>query len=187
MKSIKLILISLAFISLSACGDDDQPIIEEPKVYHTVDQMGRPAINTVFNFFGNSDVKNGFNEILPSEGKSKNSNHFKGILDALQTYIFLDPNSYENILGANNQTLAEILAADVLSCDLSKSPSSYGTLNGRTLDDDVIDITLTLAFSDQSSEGADNPVKDGVSTDNVDSNDRTHSNSFPYIASSHSN
>ncbi|MEP0987130.1 DUF4331 family protein [Ekhidna sp.] len=186
MENIRLIFLFISIVSFSSCGNDDgSNVVEEQKVYNTVDQMGRPAINTVFNFFGSSATKNSFNEILPSEGKAESSDHFKGILEALQAYIFLDPTSYENILGTNNQTLAEILSVDVLTCDLSKSPSSYATLNGRGLGDDVIDVTLALAFADQSAAGEDNPVKDGVSTDNVDSNDKSHSNNFPYIASAH--
>lgn len=185
MENVRLIMVLFSALFLGACSDDEPAMDEKQLVYNTVDQMGRPAINTVFNFFGTSEVKNSFNEILPSEGNAANSAHFKGILDALQTYIFLDPSSYENILKTDNETLAGILAVDVLTCDLSKSPSSYASLNGRALEDDVIDVTLALAFADQSDAGKDNPVKDGVSTDNVDSNDKNHSTNFPYIASAH--
>ncbi|MEP1035085.1 DUF4331 family protein [Ekhidna sp.] len=64
------------------------------------------------------------------------------------------------------------------------SLSSYATLNGRTLDDDINDVTIALVFNDQL-EAGDNTVKAGLSTDCVDGNDKPHSNSFPYIASSH--
>lgn len=183
IKKSPIVLALGALLIFSACGDDNGGVVPDPDVYVTVDQMGRPAINTVFNFFGTAEVKNGYNLTLPSSGSS-NSAAFKGILDALQTYIFLDPATFENILGIDNTALAGVLAVDVLSSDKTAA-SSYGTLNGRALADDVIDVTLLLAFADQSEEGADNPVKDGVSSDNVDANDKAFSTTFPYLATPH--
>jgi hypothetical protein len=151
--------------------------------YATADQMGRPAINTVFNFFGSAEVKNGYNKTLPFAGSS-NAAAFKGIFDALQTYIFLDPTEFENILGIDNAALSGVLAVDVLGSDKA-SASAYGSLNGRALGDDVIDVTLLLAFADQSAAGANNPVKDGVSSDNVSANDKAFSSTFPYLATPH--
>lgn len=182
IKSISMVLSLVGLLVFSSCGNDDGPQIELA-TYTTVDQMGRPAINTVFNFFGSADVKNGYNETLPSNG-SANATAFAGILDALQTYIFLDPEQFENILGIGNDALAGVLAVDVLQSD-KNSATAYGTLNGRALDDDVVDVTLILAFSDQSEAGADNEVKDGLVSDNVQSNDKSFSNSFPYLASPH--
>ncbi len=186
MKKIKSISIALSLVAMlvfSSCGNDDGGVQIELDTYATVDQMGRPAINTVFNFFGSADVKNGYNETLPSNG-SANTTAFAGILNALQTYIFLDPAEFENILGIGNDALAGVLAVDVLQSD-KNSATAYGALNGRALGDDVVDVTLILAFSDQSAAGSDNQVKDGLISDNVDSNDKSFSNSFPYLASPH--
>ncbi len=186
MKKIKSILIACAIVTtigLSSCNDDEGGMEMESAAYATVDQMGRPGINTVFNFFGTAAVKNGYNTTLPSNG-SNNATAFAGILDALQTYIGLDPNEFENILGIGNDALAGVLAVDVLQSD-KNAASAYGTLNGRTLSDDVIDVTLILAFGDQSSAGAGNTVKDGLVSDNVDANDKSFSNSFPYLATPH--
>ncbi|WP_436514685.1 DUF4331 family protein [Ekhidna sp. To15] len=182
-NNIYAMLSIMALLVFSSCGDDDGDIQMELDTYATVDQMGRPAINTVFNFFGTADVKNGYNSTLPSNG-SANAAAFAGILDALQTYIFLDPEQFENILGIDNDALAGVLAVDVLQSD-KNSATAYGALNGRALSDDVIDVTLLLAFADQSDAGADNPVKDGVSSDNVDANDKSFRSSFPYLASPH--
>ncbi|MEO9872193.1 DUF4331 family protein [Ekhidna sp.] len=157
-------------------------IVENPS-YETADQMGRPAINTVFNFFGTAEVKNGYNETLPSNG-SDDATAFAGILDALQTYIGLDPEQFENILGIGNDALAGVLAVDVLQSDKG-SATAYGSLNGRALADDVIDVTLTLAFGDQSTAGEANAVKDGLVSDNVGANDKSFTNSFPYLADPH--
>lgn len=185
MKKIKSIaLFAIALFVMASCGDDDSGNMEpEADTYATVDQMGRPAINTVFNFFGDATVKNGYNSTLPSNG-SMNATAFAGILDALQTYIFLDPEQFENILGIDNDALAGVLAVDVLQSD-KNAATAYGTLNGRALSDDVIDVTLILAFSDQSEAGADNQVKAGVISDNVDANDKAFGTSFPYLASPH--
>lgn len=176
-------LFALSLLAFTSCGNDDGDIQVELDTYVTVDQMGRPAINTVFNFFGTADVKNAYNNTLPSNG-SNNATAFAGILDALQTYIFLDPEQFENILGIDNDALAGVLAVDVLQSD-KNAATAYGTLNGRALSDDVIDVTLLLAFSDQSAAGADNQVKAGLISDNVDANDKTFSSSFPYLASPH--
>lgn len=181
-KKLGALTMIASVLTLTSCGDDDG-VTPDPDVYTTLDQMGRPAINTVFNFFGTADVKNNYNLTLPSAG-SANSTAFKGILDALQTYIFLDPTQFENILGIGNADLAGVLAVDVLTSDKTAS-SSYGTLNGRALGDDVVDVTLILAFSDQSEAGADNQVKAGVISDNVSSNDKSFSSTFPYLASPH--
>lgn len=183
-RSISAVFALTLIVLVTSCGNDDgSDVVIEPTVYTTIDQMGRPGINTVFNYFGTAEVKNGYNMTLPSQGSS-NADAFKGILDALQTYIFLDPAEFENILGVDNAALAGVLAVDVLQSDKS-SASAYGSLNGRALGDDVIDVTLLLAFADQSEAGADNPVKDGVSSDNVSSNDKAFSSTFPYLASPH--
>lgn len=182
-NKIYAMLSIMALLVFASCGNDDGDIQIEPDTYATVDQMGRPAINTVFNFFGTAEVKNGYNLTLPSNG-SANAAAFTGILNALQTYIFLDPAEFENILGIDNAALAGVLAVDVLQSD-KNSATSYGSLNGRALSDDVLDVTVILAFSDQSDAGADNQVKGGLISDNVDANDKAFSNSFPYLASPH--
>ncbi len=168
--------------ALSSSKASSTITVESP-TYEVADQMGRPAINTVFNFFGDAATKNGYNMTLPSEG-SKNKEAFTGIFNALQTYIFLDPNEFENILGLDNAALSGVLAVDVLGSD-KNSASAYGSLNGRALADDVVDVTLILAFDDQSAAGADNQVKVGVSSDNVSANDKAFSNTFPYLADPH--
>jgi len=149
--------------------------------YNNRDQMGRPAINTVFNFFGDADTKNGYNQTLPSEG-SANAAAFKGIFDALQGYIGLKPDEFINILGIGNEATAGVLAVDVLGSDKTAG-SAYGTLNGRALGDDVVDVTLILAFDDQS--GNTSGLIDGLKSDNVNGNDKAFLNSFPYLAAPH--
>ncbi len=162
--------------------------------YQLADQMGRPGINTVFNFFGSSDIKNAFNKVLPSEGAA-NTMDFKGIFDALQSYIGLDPGTYNNVLGLDNMTTASVLATDVLMSNKT-APSTYGpsdlnniilgqnVLNGRGLADDVIDVTLILAFAGNDL-GAINSTQMGLISDNVSENDKAFLNTFPYLATPH--
>lgn len=163
---------------------------EEPE-YMIADQMGRPAINTVFNFFGDDDAKNGYNMVLPVEGDT-NVMSFTDIFDALQTYIGLDPDTYTNILGLDNATTASVLATDVLGSNKT-APTTYGpsdlnnivvgqnVLNGRGLGDDVIDVTLILTFAgnDLNNLGG---LQPGLISDNVDANDKAFLNEFPYLA-----
>ena len=162
---------------------------EEPE-YMIADQMGRPAINTVFNFFDN-DAKDAYNMVLPVDGDT-NVMSFTDIFDALQTYIGLDPDTYTNILGLDNATTASVLATDVLGSNIT-APTTYGpsdlnnivvgqnVLNGRGLGDDVIDVTLILTFAgnDLNNLGG---LQPGLISDNVDANDKAFLNVFPYLA-----
>ncbi len=52
-------------------------------------------------------------------------------------------------------------------------PADFGVLNGRALDNDVIDTALAVV-----SDG-------GIITDCVDANDVLFSSSFPYLAGPH--
>lgn len=161
--------------------------------FSTDDQMGRPAINTVFNFFGDAATKNGYNATMPADG-NVDSELFKGILDALQGYIGLDASSYTNVLGLDNATTASVLATDVLMSNKDFS-STYGPsdltdlrlgenlLNGRGLNDDVVDVTLILTFGADLANLSD--LQTGLLGDRVPANDKEFSNQFPYLASPH--
>jgi len=161
--------------------------------FATADQMGRPAINTVFNFFGDADAKNGYNQTSPAGGNAEVS-AFQGILDALQGYIGLDPSTYVNVLGLDNATTASVLTTDVLMSNKDFS-STYGPadlndlrlgenlLNGRGLNDDVVDVTLILTFAGDLSNLS--SLQAGLIGDNVSGNDKENSDQFPYLASPH--
>ena len=166
--------------------------VENPS-FTTADQMGRPAINTVFNFFGDAATKNGYNLTTP-DGGNADAAAFQGILDALQGYIGLDPSTYVNVLGLDNATTASVLSTDVLMSHKNFS-STYGPsdlndlrlgenlLNGRGLNDDVVDVTLILTFAGDLSNLS--SLQTGLIGDNVSGNDKTHSDQFPYLASPH--
>ena len=100
--------------------------------WQKADQMGRPAINTVFNATGTD--KNDFNVTDPSAQRTAFGGKFRtNIINALQA------------LGGYNQatagSIANILLPDVLTFTVG---NTSGFLNGRRLTDDVIDVELNL-------------------------------------------
>ena len=95
------------------------------------DRMARAAINTVFN---HGQDKNIFNSIDPDQDLSATTT--EGI-----TFV----QSFANTLGTlgGDPALATVFLPDVLNYDFSR-PTNYAKLNGRRLQDDVIDISLSL-------------------------------------------
>ena len=117
------------------------------------DQMGRPAINTVFN---NVDVhktdRDDFNRTQPIEQPRLFGQHFQDVLTALGA--------------ADPAGLASVLLPDVLTY---QTGDTSGFLNGRRLTDDVIDAELNLV------------TNGGITTDCVN-NDSALSGTWPYLA-----
>jgi len=123
------------------------------------DRMARAAINTVFN---HGEDKNVFNSIDPD--KDLTATTTEGI-----TFV----QSFRNTLGAlgGDPGLATVLLPDVLNYDVSK-PTSYAALNGRRLQDDVIDISLSLITGG------------GLTTDHVGPHS-DYLTEFPYVGTPH--
>jgi hypothetical protein len=120
------------------------PMMLQPDRLVQVDQMGRPGINTVFNH-GND--KNVFNVTQPADQPNAVSTDsatagksfltvFQQELQALSMGSPKGQYTADQALG-----IAKILLPDILTYDYS---SSAGYLNGRRLQDDVIDISLNL-------------------------------------------
>lgn len=110
------------------------PMTMQPHHLTQVDQMGRPAINTVFN---HGSAKNIFNATQPADMRTTDNGagmtflaSFAATLEALGAYST-----------SQATTIADILLPDILTFDYS---SAGGFLNGRRLQDDVIDISLNL-------------------------------------------
>lgn len=138
--------------------------------YDQQDQMGRPAINTVFI---SAAAKDSFNTTIPTQMASKFGYQFMNKLAAF--------GYTSNILGLDNATFSGVLATDVLNVATTGPTTFYdGTnvLTGRGLADDVIDVELTLIFG--GATGASNP---GLTSDNVSANDKAFLTTFPYLAS----
>ncbi|MBV9329718.1 MAG: DUF4331 family protein [Chloroflexi bacterium] len=116
------------------------PMTLQPDHLTQVDQMGRPAINTVFNH-GND--KNTFNMTQPADMRDARTASGQTFLQVftseLQALSAGSPHGQYS--AAQALTIAKILLPDILTFDYS---SASGFLNGRRLQDDVIDISLNL-------------------------------------------
>lgn len=139
-------------------------------VFAQVDFMGRPGINTVLSVDG--PTKDAHNVAIPSEMTAEFQAAFEARLeqyhDVYAMKLGLDPadvNYQNNILGLDAATLTTVLSADVLQV-APNLPTTYfnpGTdfdndgrilvpdgdevaLTGRTLSDDIIDVSLILLF-----------------------------------------
>lgn len=171
-KNIKLFsaLLLGGTMFLSACSkNDDNPAT--PVYYQGGDQMGRPAINTVFVTSADKDV---FNGTTPSAMGAAFQSKFQTQLMAL------NPGYTTNLLGLDAATFTGVLATDVLTASTTGVTTFYdGTnvLTGRTLGDDVIDVELTLIFGGPT--GGSNPQ---LTSDHVNGNDKPFLAAFPYEA-----
>jgi hypothetical protein len=143
------------------------------------DQMGRPAINTVFNPLADKDL---FNRTPPSRQATAYDGKFrKNVINGLKFFSSLDSEgAYSNAQAA---ALAGVLIPDVLV--YSRSSKLPAPLNGRALADDGIDVEVNVTtggdplglFSDRDATGA--VPSDGVGphTDYL-----AH---FPYLGKPH--
>ncbi|WP_340202586.1 DUF4331 family protein [Ascidiimonas sp. W6] len=175
LKYTQLIAMATLFVFASCSNDDDNNGMENPEfsgTYAQEDQMGRPAINTVF---VSSAMKDNFNVTTPAAMNAAFQASFQSRLTAL------NPAYTTNALGQDAATFTGLLATDVLGVATTGTTTFFdGTnvLTGRTLSDDVIDVELLLIFG-----GSDGMANPGLTSDNVDANDKTYSASFPYLAS----
>ena len=196
MKSRKIHYTFISLLSLlliTSCSNDDvnDPINMDPPVdnmdpmpnepdfsgtYVQQDQMGRPAVNTVF---VSSDMKDLFNITVPSEQNASFQTMFQANLEALSP-AYSNPGD-QNALGLDAEAFTTLLATDYLNVSLDGTTTFFdGTnvLTGRALADDVITVELLLIFG-----GEDFTENPGLSDDNVDANDKEFLASFPYLAS----
>ncbi|MDD7887068.1 DUF4331 family protein [Flavivirga sp. 57AJ16] len=182
MKTIKILTVAFT-VSLLAfnCSNDDDTIMDENQLdfsgtYSQEDQMGRPAVNTVF---VNAASKDMFNVTAPSNQNATYQSMFQTNLEALSP-AFANPGDM-NALGQTSADFTGLLATDVLNVSLDGTTTFYdGTnvLTGRALADDVITVELLLIFGGE--DFMENPT---LSNDNVDENDKAFLSSFPYLAS----
>ena len=173
MKTIQFLAILLggSLLAASCKKDDDTPA---PTIYYQQqDQMGRPAINTVFNV--SAADKDAFNVATPASQNAAFQAKFQARL------LALNPAYTTHALRLNAAAFTGVLATDVLGVSTTGVTTFFdGTnvLTGRKPDDDVIDTELLLIFG--GSAGTSNPA---LTKDNVNANDKAFSASFPYLAS----
>ncbi len=182
INTLKVIALSGAMVlSFAQCSDDDDAGTTgggnngTAAKYMQEDQMGRPAVNTVFNATAmNKDL---FNVTTPSQMGATFQTDFEARL------LALNAGYTTNALGQDATALTSLLASDVLNVSTTGTTTFFdGTnvLTGRALADDVIDVELLLIFGGPM--GTDNP---GLTSDNVDANDKAFLSSFPYLAAPH--
>lgn len=180
---IKFIGITIFACSIVACSNDDDntggpmgPVGPDfSGTYMQMDQMGRPAVNTVFVSSGSKDT---FNTTIPANQSAAFQPMFQTNLEALSP-AFANPGD-TNALGQDAAAFTTLLATDVLNVSLDGTTTFFdGTnvLTGRALADDVITVELLLIFG-----GEDFTENPGLSNDNVDTNDKPFLSTFPYLA-----
>jgi hypothetical protein len=175
-KYIAILALSLFVIS---CDNDSEDLIINSDFAGTFvqkDQMGRPAVNTVF---VSSSSKDAFNTTIPSQQGAMFQSMFEANLTGLSP-AYANPGD-ANALGLTASAFTGLLATDVLNVSLDGKTTFFdGTnvLTGRALADDVITVELLLIFGGE--DFTENPT---LSDDNVDANDKDFSTSFPYLAS----
>jgi hypothetical protein len=166
------IVLSLAasFVLVSCDKDDKEDNFDTSGMFTQNDQMARPAINTVF---VGAARKNEFNTTVPSQMNTAFNAQFQSVLTGFGYTT--------NALGMDKATFTSVLVTDVLNVKMNGTTTFFdGTnvLTGRALADDVIDTELLLIFG--GATGASNP---GLTKDNVNSNDKAFTTTFPYLAS----
>jgi hypothetical protein len=141
------------------------------------DQMGRPAINTVFN--GSVADKEAFNVTPPSAQPTAMGGKFRtNVVGVLQSFSSLDTEGSYTVDEAG--ALADILLPDAIRYTLGSVAA--GPLNGRGLADDVIDAELNIvtggfAFAGRNGVGA-------IPTDGVGPHG-DYLGTFPYLGVPH--
>ncbi|MFV7235766.1 MULTISPECIES: DUF4331 family protein [Flavobacterium] len=177
-NKFKIITIALvaAVVSVNCDNDDSNGgdvSLDFSGTFVQQDQMARPAINTVF--IASGQPKDDFNAAIPSAMGIKYQSIFQSRL------LALNPAFTTNALGQTAAQFTGLLATDVLNVSKTAKTTFFdGTnvLTGRALADDVIDVELLLIFGGPT--GGSNP---GLTSDNVDANDKTFGTTFPYLAS----
>ncbi len=179
ISKIKYLAIAAFSLLMVSCNDSDSDMMEMSVdfsgTYVQEDQMGRPAVNTVF---VSSDSKDAFNTTIPSQQGAMFQSMFQTNLTGLSPAYANDGDA--NALGLDAATFTGLLATDVLNVSLDGTTTFYdGTnvLTGRALADDVITVELLLIFGGE--DFSENP---SLSNDNVDANDKEFLTSFPYLA-----
>lgn len=123
--------------------------------FRQVDRVGIPTLNTVFNHppaFSKVD----YNTASPSGDLATYTGRFETVLGA--------------VANADPSATAALLLPDALPVSLSGA-TNFGTLTGRDLADDAVDVALSVTVGIES-----------LKSDNVDSNDVAFLAGFPYLA-----
>jgi hypothetical protein len=141
-------------------------LVPDHGVYHQVERMGRPAINTVFN--NTNAEKEAANRLRPSDDRAFDRANVIATLTAIDHV--LEVNALSNYTAGEIAGLANVLTPDTLTFKLG---DGSGFLNGRKPADDVINAEFSLL------------THGNVTSDGVDANDRAFHTTFPFLAAPH--
>jgi hypothetical protein len=158
--------------SFAACKKNNN--IPPSPFFDQADQMGRPAINTVFISAADKDK---FNETIPTKMPATFASEMKSNL------LALNPGYTTNLLGLSADQFIGVVSTDVLNASTTGKTTFFdgkNVLTGRALNDDVIDVELTLVFG-----GPDGTANPTLTSDHVNGNDVPFLTDFPYLASPH--
>ena len=159
------------------CGGDCEPCDTEELFageYMQMDQMGRPAVNLLFNKDG---LRDSLNLVVPHKMNAQFKEVFR------EKIMVLDTSYTTNVLGLDAEQMANIFSQDVLWVSESGVTSYYNgseILTGRALGEDVMDANLLWIFGGP--DGTKNSDVPLLISDGVPSNDAPFLNSFPYLA-----
>jgi hypothetical protein len=144
------------------------------------DQMGRPAINTVFNH--TAADKEQFNVTPPSQQATVDGGKF--VTNVKQTLLALSALDSEGPYADGQAALlAPVLIPDVITYDTATH--AVGPLNGRALRDDVIDVELNITTGgDPLGLFADRDATGGVPSDCVGPH-HDYQSTWPYLGIPH--
>jgi uncharacterized protein DUF4331 len=144
--------------------------------HHRLDQMGRPAINTVFNPAAD---KVAFNKTAPYlQPTALGGTFHSNVVNTLEAFSALDSEGAYSAADAG--TLAGILLPDELRYTVGSAAA--GPLNGRALSDDVIDVELNITTGGFPFAGRDSTG--GIPTDGIGPH-ADYLASFPYLGLPH--
>ena len=128
------------------------------------DQMGRPAINTVFN--STAADKEQFNRTAPADQATVDGGKFRNNTIAVLQALSGATDSEGAYSAGQAGALASVLIPDVITYDTRTA--AVGPLNGRALADDVIDVELNITTGgDPLGLFADRDATGGVPSDCV--------------------
>jgi hypothetical protein len=144
------------------------------------DQIGRPAINTVFNH--TAADKEEFNVTPPSDQRTADGGKF--VTNVKNTLLALSALDSEGpYADGQAAALASVLIPDVITYDTSTH--AVGPLNGRRLTDDVIDVELNITTGgDPLGLFADRDATGGIPSDCVGPHS-DYQSSWPYLGIPH--
>jgi hypothetical protein len=180
MQMRQRMLLGLGALALmlagGACTDDTDNDITgtgNDRVYVQVERLGNPLVSEVFLAKRNHGFHNAGK---PSTDVASHATELKAFVTTV---------AGRDAAVAN--TLASVLLPDMLIVQTDKATTTAGWLTwalangygGRKLTDDVVDAGLSAIFGSLLSP---NNVSAGLTTDNVNQNDKPFMTTFPYLA-----